>query len=463
MRTLGLFGLVVLLLAVATLVVRYLRRRRDRSLDPVVLEIIWRRISAWWYLTAVLAAASLCGRFVTILLFGLLSFWSLREFITLTPTRRNDHRVLFWMFFIFTPLQFILIGLDIRLGYLVFLPLTALLFVPIRLAIADDPKRFLERTTKLQFAMILCLFCLSYAPAILMLSIPGKLATEPVVAAPQENPTVPQPQLVRGTPPSTFVPPPRLGETSEGASVESHSSSSLMATPPRSTLESLSTSEVLVDANSANSDVLDSDSVSNSSGPGLAHLDSVRSGTARSSQSEPQETQRTTSPKEDSSRVIVTEASEVASEQEGTVVMGSMLDNGSFRLLFFLILIVQLGDSLQYAFSLLPNIHPIATQICPGKTLEGLIGSTVCVALIGTMLCWATPYPFWYASLVSAGVAMIGFFGALAMSAVKRDRGVRDYGTLVEGHDGVLDRIDSLCFTAPYFYFMLQVWLYAQN
>ncbi|MDD3469356.1 MAG: phosphatidate cytidylyltransferase [Thermoguttaceae bacterium] len=451
MRTLGLFGLVVLLLAVATLVVRYLRRRRDRSLDPVVLEIIWRRISAWWYLTAVLAAASLCGRFVTILLFGLLSFWSLREFITLTPTRRNDHRALFWMFFIFTPLQFILIGLDIRLGYLVFLPIAALLFVPIRLAIADDPKRFLERTTKLQFAMILCLFCLSYAPAILMLPIPGNTTAEPVVAAPQENPTIPQPQQVRDTQPSTSTS--AQGGASGIASSESRPSSPLMATPPLPTSDRFAGALKKNTADAANSEVNARAAADLSPEADSTHSALVQASQDDLSKGEPL----------NSSSVIVTEAPEAPVEQEGHVVMGSMLDNGSFRLLFFLILIVQLGDSLQYAFSLLPNIHPIAAQISPGKTLEGLVGSTVCVALIGTMFCWATPYPFWYAALVSAGVAVIGFFGALAMSAVKRDRGVRDYGTLVEGHDGVLDRIDSLCFTAPYFYFMLQVWLYAQN
>ncbi|MDO4558011.1 MAG: phosphatidate cytidylyltransferase, partial [Planctomycetia bacterium] len=157
----------------------------------------------------------------------------------------------------------------------------------------------------------------------------------------------------------------------------------------------------------------------------------------------------------ESGRVVVTDP-----VQTGPASGFTLLESVSFRLLFFFILIVQLSDSLQYAWSLLPGRHPIASQISQGKTIEGLIGSVVCAALIGTVLCWATPWPFWYTSLVSAGVALIGQLGSLAMSAVKRDRGVRDYGTLVAGHDGVLDRIDSLCFSAPFFYFMSLVWIH---
>ena len=69
------------------------------------------------------------------------------------------------------------------------------------------------------------------------------------------------------------------------------------------------------------------------------------------------------------------------------------------------------------------------------------------------VLHWATPYRYlWQTALMSMIVAVMGFAGAMTMSAIKRDRGVRDYGTLVEGHGGVLDRIDAICFAAPVFY-----------
>ena len=76
-----------------------------------------------------------------------------------------------------------------------------------------------------------------------------------------------------------------------------------------------------------------------------------------------------------------------------------------------------------------------------------------CVAsarrLVGTLLCWATAFKAWEAACIAGVVAFMGSLGSLTMSAIKRDRGVKDYGTLVSGHAGVLDRIDSLCFAAP--------------
>jgi len=74
------------------------------------------------------------------------------------------------------------------------------------------------------------------------------------------------------------------------------------------------------------------------------------------------------------------------------------------------------------------------------------------------VLWWAAP-PFepWQAALAGFVVALMGFAGGMTMSAIKRDRGVKDYGTLVVGHGGVLDRIDSICFAAPVFYHMTQL------
>ena len=81
----------------------------------------------------------------TVVLFGLISFWALREFITLTPTRLGDHRTLFWVFFLFTPLQYVLVGLGMEYYGLfsVLIPVYAFLFIPARVALAGDYKRFL--------------------------------------------------------------------------------------------------------------------------------------------------------------------------------------------------------------------------------------------------------------------------------------------------------------------------------
>jgi phosphatidate cytidylyltransferase len=97
----------------------------------------------------------------------------------------------------------------------------------------------------------------------------------------------------------------------------------------------------------------------------------------------------------------------------------------------------------------------VAAAVSSNRTWEGLLGSATSTALLAAVLWWAAP-PFqpWQAAIVGLVVAVVGFAGGMTMSAIKRDRGVKDYGTLVVGHGGVLDRIDSICFAAPVFYHM---------
>ena len=83
---------------------------------------------------------------------------------------------------------------------------------------------------------------------------------------------------------------------------------------------------------------------------------------------------------------------------------------------------------------------------------EGFLGGVATATLLGTALWWATPFTPWQAAGMSFAITLMGFAGGLVMSAIKRDRGVKDYGTLIKGHGGVMDRIDSLCFSAPVFF-----------
>jgi phosphatidate cytidylyltransferase len=137
------------------------------------------------------------------------------------------------------------------------------------------------------------------------------------------------------------------------------------------------------------------------------------------------------------------------------------------RLLFFFVLMVQLSDALQFAWAqIIPSRHAIAPSINPTKTWEGLLGGSASVTLIGGVLWWATPFQgsnWWMAAAMSLVISVMGFAGGLTLSAIKRDRGVRDYGTLVEGHGGLLDRIDSLCFSAPVFFHFTLFWLKMQG
>jgi phosphatidate cytidylyltransferase len=309
LRTLSLLGGVAVLLGGATVVSQFLKRRTEGGIDPAIVEAFRKRVRAWWILVVALAAAMLIGRTATVVVFGLISFWALREFITLTPTRPGDHGTLLWVFFVPTPLQFVLVGMNLYGVYSVLIPAYALLLIPASVALAGDPKRFLERTAKIQAGLLICVYCLSYAPALLTLPL--------------------DPERV--------------------------------------------SSEVL---------------------------------------------------------------------QAGA----------NLRLLFFFVIMVQLSDVLQYAWSQLPIRHVIAPAINPTKTWEGLLGAAASATLIGAVLWWATPFPYWLAALMSLIIVLMGTAGSMTMSAIKRDRGVKDYGTLVEGHGGVLDRIDSMCFAAPVFF-----------
>jgi phosphatidate cytidylyltransferase len=125
-------------------------------------------------------------------------------------------------------------------------------------------------------------------------------------------------------------------------------------------------------------------------------------------------------------------------------------------LLFFFILVVVTSDLLHYACEKLIGRSVIAPAISPHRTWEGLLGGAASTLLFGMSLYWVTPFNPWQSALLSLVISVMGFAGGMTMSAIKRDRGVKDYGTLVEGHGGVLDRIDSVCFAAPVFFHLTQ-------
>ena len=122
------------------------------------------------------------------------------------------------------------------------------------------------------------------------------------------------------------------------------------------------------------------------------------------------------------------------------------------KLLLYFVLVVQASDVLQYIWGKLFGKHKIAPTVSPNKTWEGFLGGVATATLLGTALWSATPFTLWKAAGMSLAITLMGFVGGLVMSAIKRDRGVKDYGTLIQGHGGVMDRIDSLCFSAPVFF-----------
>lgn len=346
-RTNILLGTVLGLLILAFFVGRFLKRQPESTANPAVVRTFNLRVRAWLLMCAMLILGFVAGYSVTLIMFGLVSFWALREFITMTPTRRGDHRALFWTFMLFTPLQYVLVaqGDSFYALYTVMIPVYASLFIPARIALAGDPKRFLERTAKIQAGLLICVYALSHAPAILTLNLAdsSKRPWPAPVAAPTSQISDTEPMPMDPAPAAKPAKPPTIAQT-------------------------------------------------------------------------PQQ-------------------------------LGS-----NAGVLFFFILLVQLNDVFQYGWGVLLGKHVIAPEINASRTWEGLIGGCLCTMLVGMILFWVTPFEVQEAAVIALIVALMGSAGGITMSAIKRDRGVKDFGTLVQGHAGVLDRIDSLCFAAPVFF-----------
>jgi phosphatidate cytidylyltransferase len=118
--------------------------------------------------------------------------------------------------------------------------------------------------------------------------------------------------------------------------------------------------------------------------------------------------------------------------------------------------VVQLSDVFQYVCGKSLGGKKIAPQVSPNKTWSGFIGGAGTATIIGTSLYWMTPFNLGQSAFFSLAITVLGFLGGLTMSAIKRDRGVKDFGTMIQGHGGVLDRIDSLCFAAPVFFHLVR-------
>ncbi len=121
-------------------------------------------------------------------------------------------------------------------------------------------------------------------------------------------------------------------------------------------------------------------------------------------------------------------------------------------LMVFVVLIAQVSDILQYVCGKLFGKHPLLPVLSPSKTVEGLVGGIASATVFGALLWRITPFTPWQAGLMALLIAILGFLGGLVMSAIKRDRGIKDWSHLIEGHGGMLDRMDSLCFSAPVFF-----------
>jgi phosphatidate cytidylyltransferase len=304
-ETLWVFGGVLAVLIVASIIGALLSKRVTSEKSRATIDNLNARVNAWWVMIIVLAVAFALGQTATIVLFAFASFFALREFITLTPTRPSDYVPLLITFFVLLPGQYLLIGYEQYGTFAIFIPVYGFLLLPAAATFAGDTQEFLERTAKIQWAAMITVYCISYAPALLLLEIPGYEGSNPL-------------------------------------------------------------------------------------------------------------------------------------------------------LLFYLLVIVQLSDVLQYVFGKLFGKTKLAPAVSPSKTVEGLIGGGLSATLIGGALAWITPFTVPQALAISFVIVVMGVLGGLTLSAVKRSLGAKDWGVMIEGHGGMLDRMDSVSFAAPVFFHIVR-------
>ena len=128
-------------------------------------------------------------------------------------------------------------------------------------------------------------------------------------------------------------------------------------------------------------------------------------------------------------------------------------------MLLFLVFVVEMSDVFQYVWGKAVGRRKVIPSVSPNKTWEGLLGGIATTLLLSLAIRWLTPFSIVETLQVVLIVTVAGFFGGAVMSAVKRDFGVKDFGALIPGHGGMLDRVDSLCFAAPlYFHWLAYYW-----
>jgi phosphatidate cytidylyltransferase len=168
------FG-VLTVVSIGTLLVGFRERRNAAHGEAWLREFADFRalLRTTWFMVVVFWIGWALGPGVATLLFAFIAFFALREFITLSPTRRGDHRSLILAFFVVLPIQFILVGTARFDLFTVFIPVYVFIAIPVVSALANDPSHFLERNAKLQWGIMVCVYGMSHVPALLLLSFPN--------------------------------------------------------------------------------------------------------------------------------------------------------------------------------------------------------------------------------------------------------------------------------------------------
>lgn len=126
---------------------------------------------------------------------------------------------------------------------------------------------------------------------------------------------------------------------------------------------------------------------------------------------------------------------------------------GGAGLLLYLAFLTQFNDVAQYVWGKLFGKHKILPIVSPQKTWQGLLGGVSTTSIAAIIIApYITPFDTLHAICAGLLISIAGFIGDVTISAIKRDVGVKDTGATIPGHGGIMDRIDSLTFTAPLFF-----------
>lgn len=132
------------------------------------------------------------------------------------------------------------------------------------------------------------------------------------------------------------------------------------------------------------------------------------------------------------------------------------IDAGSMGLVIFLLFMTQFNDVCQYVWGKILGKHKIIPKVSPNKTWEGFLGGVLTIAIVSSFVGpFLTPMTFRFSLLAGLLISVSGFIGDVVISSIKRDLEIKDSGSLIPGHGGILDRCDSLIFTSPLFFHFL--------
>jgi phosphatidate cytidylyltransferase len=172
-QTISLFAGVGVVLVVASLIGYVLKASVAHGQPHGVIDNLNTRIKAWWAMVLVIGFAFLFGRAGVTLLFLFVSFVALREFTSVTLARDGENNALAAGFLIVLPVQYLLVYLGQVDLFSIFIPVYVFLLLPMIEVIARDTEKFLDRVAKMQWGLMICVFCISHVPALLALDIPG--------------------------------------------------------------------------------------------------------------------------------------------------------------------------------------------------------------------------------------------------------------------------------------------------